>query len=201
MTTEACCDSSQLWRGELNVVSQVKCCISRDEYVVETILQVQKGAPVDLLLGTDVLTQLGFIFSKVEKGGKLTCLLSVDSWTSAEVKRATDNITETGLCSSSSTAEAGITNVPEAAKTAMVKLIQATRLPAHHFKLVRVSMDDSKLYDSLCLFEPFLSSLHKMGVTISSGLVDAQGAITLLMKNQGAEPVLLERDIVVGCLG
>jgi len=124
------------------------------------------------------------IFSKAEKGGKPTCLLPVDSLTSAEVERATDSITETGLCGSSSTAEAGVPNVPEAAKTATGKLIQATCLPAHHFRLVRVSVDNSKLYGSLCLFEPFLSSLHKMGVTMSDGLVDAQGAITLLMKNQ-----------------
>ena len=39
-----------------------------------------------------------------------------------------------------------------------------------------------------------------MGATVSDGLVDAQGIITLLMKNQGAEPVLLKGDVVVGCL-
>jgi len=29
--------------GELNVVSQVKCCIRRDKFEVETMLQVEKG--------------------------------------------------------------------------------------------------------------------------------------------------------------
>jgi len=139
------------------------------------------------------------MFSKVEKDEKPTCLLPVDSLTNTEVERAADSITETGLCGSSSTVEAGVPNVSEAAKAATVKLIQATRLPAHHSKLVRVSMDNSKLYGSLCLFEPFLTSLHKMGVTMSDCLVDAQEVITLLMRNQGAEPVLLEGDIVVGC--
>ena len=51
--------------GELNIISQVKCCVSRDDFVVETVLQVQREAPVDLLLGTDTLSKLGFVFSRL----------------------------------------------------------------------------------------------------------------------------------------
>ena len=63
--------------GELNVVSQVKCRISRDNFVVETVLQVQRGAPVDLLLSTDTLPKLGFIFSRAERDNRVTNLLPV----------------------------------------------------------------------------------------------------------------------------
>ena len=61
--------------GESNIVSQVKCCVSRDNFIVETVLQVQKQAPVDLLLGTDILSHLEFTFSRLEKVGKSTDLL------------------------------------------------------------------------------------------------------------------------------
>ena len=82
----------------------------------------------------------------------------------------------------------------------LLPTIQASHLPASHSKLVRVSVDNPELFGSLCLFEPVLGSLHKMGVTMSDALVDVQGVITLLVRNQGTEPVLLERDSVVGCL-
>ena len=39
----------------LDIVSRVKCKLARDNFSVEPSLQVQKGAPVHLLLGTDVL--------------------------------------------------------------------------------------------------------------------------------------------------
>jgi len=40
----------------------------------------------------------------------------------------------------------------------------------------------------LCLFEPVLNRLHKMGVTTSDALIDVQGVIPLPAKNQGTEP-------------
>ena len=42
--------------NELEIVSQVTCKLERDGYHVTIILQVQKGTPVDLLLGTDALS-------------------------------------------------------------------------------------------------------------------------------------------------
>ena len=44
--------------GELNIVGEVECCLTRSNYTVKALLQVQKGAPVDLLLGTDTLVFL-----------------------------------------------------------------------------------------------------------------------------------------------
>ena len=59
---------------ELNIVSQVSCCIRCGEQTAESVLQVQKGAPVKLLLGTDLLPQLGFGLVQ-KKGSHLTDLL------------------------------------------------------------------------------------------------------------------------------
>ena len=52
--------------NELQIVSQVQCWVTRGDREVDTILQVQKAAPVDLLLGTDVLSQLGFALIQTE---------------------------------------------------------------------------------------------------------------------------------------
>ncbi len=47
----------QLWSyggGELNIVSQMTAQLSNGHGCLEGVVQVQKGAPVDLLIGTDV---------------------------------------------------------------------------------------------------------------------------------------------------
>ena len=62
-------------------------------------------------------------------------------------------------------AELNSPEVPvEVAKVVTVKLIRATRLPAHHVKLVQASVDNSKLFGSVCLFEPTLPELHHKGL-------------------------------------
>ena len=53
--------------NELQIVSQVQCRVTRGDREVDTILQVQKAAPMDLLLGTDVLSQLGFALIQTEQ--------------------------------------------------------------------------------------------------------------------------------------
>jgi len=162
--------------GELNVVSQVQCRVSRDNFVVETVLQVQRGAPVDLLLGTDTLPKLGFIFSRAERDGRVTNLLP-------ELKGTPSDGSHVVSASAGTVMQKPPDVSTEEAQVATVRLVQATRLPAHHVKLVRASVDNPELFGSVCLFEPNLPELHRKGVTMSDGLVDAQGAVTLLMNN------------------
>ena len=45
---------------ELPIMAQVSCKLSKGGFSTESLLQVQKEAPVDFLLGTDTLSQLGF---------------------------------------------------------------------------------------------------------------------------------------------
>ena len=61
-------------------------------------------------------------------------------------------------------------------------------------------VDNPEVLGSLSLFEPELHHLHKKGVTMSDGLVDAERPITLVIRNQGVGPVLLEAGNVVGYL-
>ena len=57
--------------GRLPVVRQVQTTISRPGYKVEETIQVQRGAPARLLVGTELLPRLGFLL--VCTGEGLTC--------------------------------------------------------------------------------------------------------------------------------
>ena len=48
--------------GEVNLVREIKVTIKRAAFTTDTTIQVQAGAPVDLLLGTNVQPRLGFVF-------------------------------------------------------------------------------------------------------------------------------------------
>ena len=57
-------------------MSKVKCQLTSNQHSIETILQVQKKASEDLLLGTDVLPKLGFSLVCTPKSGPAQDLLS-----------------------------------------------------------------------------------------------------------------------------
>lgn len=54
--------SLQTYGGEVNLVREVKVTIKRAAITTDATIQVQAGAPIDLLLGTDVQPRLGFVF-------------------------------------------------------------------------------------------------------------------------------------------
>ena len=56
---------------QLAIVGQAVCHLATKGNTVDTLLQVQEKAPVDLLLGTDTLCQLGFTLSQAGQGDLL----------------------------------------------------------------------------------------------------------------------------------
>ena len=64
---------------ELNLVGQTKVVLSRCNYSTEATIQVQKDAPVKLLIGTDMQPQLGFAFV-MQYEGQVTDLLKQEPW-------------------------------------------------------------------------------------------------------------------------
>ena len=72
--------------NRLDVVGQVKTHISRPVISVEATVQVQKGAPANLLIGTDLLTRLGFLFVKEELCGEDAHLLQVEDSSTSKGK-------------------------------------------------------------------------------------------------------------------
>ena len=91
---------------KLPIVGQVSCQLSKGNFCIQGLLQVQQNAPVDLLLGTDTLPHLGF------------------SLTEGNEERATEILS----------GEVILQTPVEA--TVEVHLIRPARLPAGHSKVV-----------------------------------------------------------------
>ena len=118
--------------GELHIVSEIECCLTHGDYTVKALLQVQKGAPVDLLLGTDTLPGLDFSFLQKERDESSVEL--PDDMGSTTGQEPVDNPSDLD--------QPGPTVPPTAKEVATIKMLQAARIPARHFKLVRVTVVD-----------------------------------------------------------
>ncbi len=134
--------------GELNIVSQMTARLSNERNRWEGVIHIQKGAPVDLLVGTDVQPQLGFLFLESGQDTIATNLLDGKRWnlSEAQTQPVTHQPQEESLPAEA--AREGHNETP-----GVVRLIQATRLPARHSKLVRARVDYRK-EAPFTLFEP-----------------------------------------------
>ena len=156
---------------------------------MESMLQVQKEAPVDLLLGTDLLPQLGFLLVQM-KGKHMTDLLKPTTQREAGIKEISNPEAERASCH-----EVRM-KLPQAAPaqpeallgpkvpSATVKLIQATRLPPRHSKLVRAVIDGPRMDSEVCVFEPTIPSLTKKGLSMADAVVgngDGGGGLCWLL--------------------
>lgn len=87
---------------------------------------------------------------------------------------------------------------PEASSgaSAAVKLLEAVRIPARHARVVRAEVDRCDGQEALMLVEP-----QGCGVELELTLVqpDQDGAVTLTVKNEGLQPIVLERGQMLGC--
>ena len=186
--------------GELNVIGEVECCLTRSSYTAKAILQVQKGAPVDLLLGTDTLPQLGFSFQQIESDGHTIELLPGFDDTPNPKPSGQINTEQVIDVTSKDLGESRQTVHPDppTEKVAVVKLVRTTRLPAHHSKLVQVAVDHNAAFDSTLLFEPDLTQLHKSGITMCDALIDNGKMATMVIHNRGVEPIVLDKGCMVG---
>ena len=63
----------------LKIVRQIKIDMSRPGYSIIAVVQVQKGAPAKLLIGIDLLSQLGYFFIQTTEDNSDCDLLSTDS--------------------------------------------------------------------------------------------------------------------------
>ena len=168
---------------KLTIVSQVCCQLRWGAKEMNAVLQVQNGAPVDLLLGTDVLGRLGFGLVQQEGEGHTTDLL-----------KQTDR--ETGETGGPGHKDAG-------APAAVVKLLQATRLPARHSRLIRVGIaNDKGAVEEMTLFEPETQTLNEKGLAMADAVVGvgSGGEVTLVIVNHGTSPVHLPEGEVLGRL-
>ena len=88
---------------------------------------------------------------------------------------------------------------PTTEEVATVKMLHVAWVPARHSKLVRVTVADRNVASgSTLFFEPNLSQLHQKGITMSDALIDNEKASTMIVHNQGVEPVILDQGYLMG---
>ena len=126
----------------LPVVRQVRTTICRPGHELEAVVQVQKDAPAKFLIGTDLLSKLGFLFVRTEVEDDDVDLLE-ETEPAAEQEDQVPGETLEGT-------------------TGTVCLLQAVRLPAQHAKLVRVGVQGLKniLWPTLNLTMAWMKEGH-----------------------------------------
>ena len=123
--------------GELKLCRQIRVSVSRvGGKNVEAVLQVQNNAPVNLLLGTDLQSQLGFVLMAVQDDLTGIDLLQDKQWKISDpdhcpTPEATPEVIAKADCKKP---------VSEPTGNA-VHLVQATRVPARHSKMIRARVE------------------------------------------------------------
>lgn len=179
---------------ELNIVRQVSTVVSRGDHHCEATILVQKNAPLDLLLGTDLQSKLGFFFLQSSAEEAVTDLLQKKMWKLSPVE------------SKDQWASVDLPFPPESANeeerpTAVVRLITAARLPARHVKYVRAHVDNGEV-KGVALFESEENLLRNKGLLIETAATqpDTNNCVTLAIQNHSLETVCLERGYILGSL-
>ena len=111
----------------LNVVAQLPMTLGQGDQEVSSIVLIQKGAPHDLFIGTDLQPALGFVLTVRKSGSQETVLLG-----SHKHDPLQSGDTE------------GSSKSPES-DTVVVKLLTATKVPAGHSALFTPVTKNSEL--------------------------------------------------------
>ena len=141
--------------GEMNVISQLTTNLKRGTKEYQTTILVQKGVPFDLLLGTDVLAELGLDVVDGAGQGPMMELLQGKTWESrvdlpksqlrvdapsfnpphSDSVREVAGIQESTTKRTPATCSAAVTS---SSTGITMKLLQALRLPARHAKIIKL---------------------------------------------------------------
>ena len=113
----------------LNVVSQIRCHISRGQYSAQILVQLQRGVPIPLLIGTDVQPVLGYALLQRSPDG-----IAVDLLQGCEAHA--EGVSHFVPPKLGPSIHPGI---------ATVSLLQTVRLPANHSRLVRARAADRNM--------------------------------------------------------
>ena len=196
--------SELLYGGDdLKVVRQLTAAISREGHTCTATVLVQKDAPLKLLLGTDLQTQLGFLFLQ-KTNGTAVDLLQKRKWALTQADHEPEEEPVSPSCSKDYKTEED--NPLDAIdidveESPVVRLIQAARLLSRHVKLVRARVLDPKARGAR-LFESEKEVLKEKGLVIEDAIVepDENRYVTLAIHNCSLHTVRLDGDHILGCL-
>ena len=166
----------------LNIVAQLPVTLTQGDHKVSSVVLIQKNAPNDLLIGTDLQPALGFRLTVQKSGNKETVLL--------------------GDCNGillDETVEVGSkTQKSRGSDTAVVQLLTSTKVPAGHQKLVRAKID-GWLSGGLTLFTPTVMD-SELKIADAVVQADGEGCLKLIVENSGYCHMQLEEGMRLGTL-
>ena len=214
----------------MNIISQLMATLSHGSKECQTIILVQKGVSLELLLGTDVLTDLGFFVVDGARPGPMRELLQGRTWehtgdspkakqgdapslipvTTESFKSIEENQNgKNGQVLVEENSQ-GVTSSP-ACPT--VKLIRALRLPARHAKVIKFRTElsdtdkDTDCGDQTLMFEPAQQELEEHGLQLEPSVVEPlrngterECTMSLVIENPNAHPVFLPANQLIGYL-
>ena len=172
--------------GEVNIIGQVTVNVSQGEHSCQAVMLVQKGIQLEVLLGTDLLTKLGFLLINDNAKDLLTGL-------SYNLGERSDQNTRQDSGQSSSLKEAEVSSV-----MVTVHLLHAVKVPGRHGKMVKVQVDNiDNLEGKSMLFSPQQNKEDWSGITMASCVIGTDHLI-LTVENHNLHPITLPAGAVIG---
>ena len=164
---------------QLPVVRQTTVSLSRGCHSISTTVQVQKGAPTPLLVGTDMLSALGFALQQRDANGTCTDLLQGQPQVEENVGAP----------------------LPEPGKELTVCALQAVQLPGWHRRWLTAQVV-GVVRPRTSLFVPESQLAREDNLQIAEALVepDSDGVLTVLLENHFCKPIFLKKGVVLGTL-
>ena len=162
--------------------------VSRGDHTCRATVLVQKNAPLDLLVGTDLLCSLGFRFLQIGEGDRAMDLLQEAEW------NVIPN-TSGGKSNHSDPPVPGDEPYSKE-KTVEVQHLTAIRLRARHGRPIHAKVDDVMVEWTIA------NNLGEEGVVIEDAAVKlgADSCVTLVIHSHTLEMVHLPAGNVIGWL-
>ena len=185
----------------LDIMAQIELSLTQGGRCVDAVVLIQKDAPNNLLLGTDVQPRLGFCLVMKNADGEMVDLLRCreENLTGAAGLKPGELTTSPSDVVPNVTEEMQPTEAGEeihSPREGEVRLLQAVKIPAGYQKLVRGSVDRSVEAGSL-LFTPHAVE-EPLRMADSAVEVKEDRVVTLVVQNHGTDSVRLKEGIWLG---
>ena len=164
----------------LNMVCQVTVNIVRGDYDITAKVQVQKGAPVQFLLGSDLLPRLGFSFLESQTDDTAVDHFHHDQWKKQPLPTPPQQ------------------ELPVSDKVGTVRPLTATRLPPRHTKIVRAHVEGVDR-QSISLLTPE-AKWESKGLQMEEALLEPDGelCVSVPIQNPTCEPLCISSGDILG---
>lgn len=173
---------------ELPILRQIKVNISKPGFTaIAGLVQVQNEAPTKLLIGTDLLPQLGLLFIQTKQDGEDVDLLN------KKPKLEAEQDTQLNLPSREADQMSALEKSEHKSQEGNVRLFQAIE------KLLRAQVEQ-QITAPLVLFEPedALRGENRLAIAEAVTQPDNDSRVTLIILNEGIESARLKKRQVLG---